>query len=525
MSKKAPSTAQLLVISGFALSCFGILLFLWITFGGPTPFKAKSYEVSIPFAEAAQLAQQSDVRISGVNVGKVKNIEREPGKLAIAKIEIDDKYAPLPRDSRAILRTKTLLAETYVELSSGSRDGPKLDDGSILPAANVAQSVQIDEIFRTFDSKTRAAFQEWMQNAAIAINGQGQALSAGIGELGTTFTEFDHLFRILDTQELAVHQLFSNGAVALDAFRGREGELADLIRNSHNVFRTTAARDRDLEALFQAFPTFEDESRLTLERLKEFSLDTDPLLRQLVPAAEELSPTLIAFGKLAPEAKGFFEGFGTVIDRSTKGFPALRKLFRDNFPPLLRAVDPFARNLNPILTGLDLYKHEITSAMANVTAATQAVTPSAKGQIHVLRALGPFTPESLSTYPNRLSNNRNNAYAQPLIYKSLASGLPSFDVRQCSAGLSATLDPKTAEDPAFQARVAPAEKPDKKVAGERETSQEAAEKFLELIKKYALAGGSSTAVPAPGCTLQPPFAPINGSGGPTSYQHTFEEGK
>ena len=56
MSKRVPSTTQLLVIAGFALSCFGILLFLWITFGGPTPFKAKSYEITIPFDEAAQLA-------------------------------------------------------------------------------------------------------------------------------------------------------------------------------------------------------------------------------------------------------------------------------------------------------------------------------------------------------------------------------------------------------------------------------------------------------------------------------------
>ena len=75
MSKRAPSTTQLLVIAGFALSCFGILLFLWVTFGGPTPFKAKPYEVKVPFNEATQLAQQSDVRISGVNVGKVQSID------------------------------------------------------------------------------------------------------------------------------------------------------------------------------------------------------------------------------------------------------------------------------------------------------------------------------------------------------------------------------------------------------------------------------------------------------------------
>src|ERR1051326_5912024 len=65
-----PSTAQLLVIAGFALFCFRILLFPWITFGGPTPFRAKPYEIEIPFNEATQLAQQSDVRISGVSVGK-----------------------------------------------------------------------------------------------------------------------------------------------------------------------------------------------------------------------------------------------------------------------------------------------------------------------------------------------------------------------------------------------------------------------------------------------------------------------
>ena len=125
MSKRAPSTTQLLVITGFALSCFGILLFLWVTFGGPTPFRAKTYEVKVPFNEATQLAEQSDVRISGVNVGKVQKIELAPnGKQALATAAIDDQYAPLPESTRAILRTKTLLGETYIELTPGSREGP-----------------------------------------------------------------------------------------------------------------------------------------------------------------------------------------------------------------------------------------------------------------------------------------------------------------------------------------------------------------------------------------------------------------
>jgi phospholipid/cholesterol/gamma-HCH transport system substrate-binding protein len=515
MSKRAPSTTQLLVIAGFALSCFGILLFLWITFGGPTPFKAKPYVIKVPFDEATQLAQQSDVRISGVSVGKVQDIELAPNhKQALAEIFIDDKYAPLPRSTRAILRTKTLLGETYVELTTGNRDGPKLTDNGTLPTANVAQSVQLDEIFRTFDPKTRAAFQTWMQDASIAIEGRGQSFSNAFGEFEPTFADFDRLFRVLDTQRLAVRQLFHNGATTFRAFRGRQGELASLVRNSKIVFQTTARRNRDIEALFRAWPTFEDESKLTLERLKAFALNADPLMRQLVPAARQLSPTLIAFSKMAPQAKGFFEGFAPVIAQAPTAFPALRKFFRDDFPVVLRAIDPFIRNLNPIFSGLNLYKHEVTSVIANVAAATGSILTSENKNgehFHYLRVMGPLGPDSLATYDRRLTSNRNSAYSPPLWAKGIASGLPSFDTRQCSSGISATLESETPNNPIFKART-------------RKNDAAEAVDFFNRLKKYAMSEQmSSSSLPAPSCTQQAPFSPIGKPGSPTTYQHTYEQ--
>lgn len=514
MSKRAPSTAQLLVIAGFALSCFGILLFLWITFGGPTPFKAKSYELKVPFQEATQLAQQSDVRISGVSVGKVQTIETSPdGQEAMATITIEPKYAPIPKGTRAILRTKTLLGETYVELTPGDADGPQLPDGGTLARANVAESAQLDEIFRTFDTRTRAAFQEWMQEGAVAIAGRGQSLSNAFGEFEPFFSDLDDLFRVLDTQRVAVEQLFRNGAVTFRALRGREGELAELIRNSDAVWSTTAARNRDIEALFRAFPTFEDEQRLTFNRLKEFALNADPLFRQLVPAAEQLSPTLIAFSNLAPQAKGFFEGLETVIDRAPNGLGSLRKFLRGDFPILLRALDPFLRNLNPILTGLNLYKREVAAMLGNVSAATNGIHLSATGdQVHALRVMGPFGPETLASYANRTTVNRNSAYTQPRAYSRLAQGLLNFETRQCNSGITATLPTDTPNDPKFNART--------------EGDVAKATDFYLRLKKYAFAEqDSSTTIPAPGCSPQPPFEPIYGSGPATSYQHTFEQGE
>ncbi|MGV1046906.1 MAG: MlaD family protein [Solirubrobacterales bacterium] len=527
MSKRAPSTTQLLVIAGFALSCFGILLFLWVTFGGPTPFKAKPYQIEVPFDEATQLAEQSDVRISGVNVGKVQNIALAPnGRQALATVDIDDRYAPLPESTRAILRTKTLLGETYIELTPGSRDGSELADGGTVPEANVAQSVQLDEIFRTFDPETRAAFQEWMQEAAVAINDQGENLSYALGELEPTFQELEKLFRTLDTQRLAVAQLFRNGATTFRALRGREGELASLIQSSNAVFQTTAARDRDIEALFRAFPTFLDESRLTLDRLKSFARNTDPLMRQLVPAAEQLSPTLIAFGRLAPEAKGLFEGLAPVIALAPTGFPAARKLFRDNFPPLLRAIDPFIRNLNPLLTGLNLYKHEVTGFFGNVAAASNLfLTEEFANGEHpfVLRAMGHLNPETMTTYPNRLAINRNSAYSPPRWAEDLVSGLPSFTTAQCSSGTVVALDPETPKSPAFQEHVSHF----KEEGGGPRTAEEIlkeSEDFFARLKRIAFAEQSSTSsVPAPPCTQQPPIKSIYGSGEATTYQHTFEQ--
>ncbi|HSK50186.1 MAG TPA: MlaD family protein [Solirubrobacterales bacterium] len=534
MSKQAPSPTQLLVIVGFALSCFAILLFLWVTFGGPTPFRAKSYEIKVPFKEATQLAEQSDVRISGVNVGKVRSIDLSPnGEEALASINIDNQYAPLPEGSRAILRTKTLLGETYVELTPGPGDGPELADGGTLPVANVAQSVQLDEIFRTFDPETRAAFQTWMQDAAIGIGGRGGDLSYAIGEFEPTFRSFDRLFRVLDTQRVAVGQLFRNGAITFDALRGREGQLAELIQNSNQVFTTTARRNRDIEALFKAFPTFLDESQLTLERLRSFSVEATPVMQQLVPAAEQLSPTFIAFSKLAPEAKGFFEGFAPVIARAPEAFPALRKLFRDEFPPLLRALDPFLRNLNPILTGLNFYKHEVTSLFGNLAAATNAILPTVneRGEKnHYLRVMGPLNPGSVSTYAERVLGERSSAYSPPLWASGLASGLPSFDARQCTSGANVTLNPASAESEVFKERTRTFQENNDRKAAELEaegrpaTRRNEAQEFFNRLKSYAFAEQtSSAALPAPNCTQQAPFDPIGRDGAPKIYQQTFEQ--
>jgi hypothetical protein len=152
--------------------------------------------------------------------------------------------------------------------------------------------------------------------------------------------------------------------------------------------------------------------------------------------------------------------------------------------------------------------------MGNVAAVTNAVQLDSTGthQVHYLRTMGPFGPESLAALPRRSVSNRNNAYNQPLAYQSLAQGLLNFDTRQCGAGVVATLNPNTPNEASFNART----------GGDVKKATD----LFERLKHFALGDQESTAsTPAPSCGQQAPFQPIYGNGAATQYQHTFEQGE
>src|SRR5438874_13797806 len=173
MQKRAPTLGNMVVIILFCLSCFGLLLFLWESFGGPVPLKPKGYQMTVAFPRGLALAEQSDVRISGVNVGHVVALKHGSDGRTHATLEISHRYAPMRSDMHAILRQKTLLGETYVQLIPQSRTAPPLSDNGHLPEAQVEPSVTLEAVFSALDTKTRRDFQVWMQDQAEGINGRG----------------------------------------------------------------------------------------------------------------------------------------------------------------------------------------------------------------------------------------------------------------------------------------------------------------------------------------------------------------
>jgi phospholipid/cholesterol/gamma-HCH transport system substrate-binding protein len=301
MIKETPSPGRIVAMIAFTFSCFAIILFLWLQFGGPIPLKPEGYRVKVAFPEAVGLTADVDVRSAGITIGTVRKVEVDhDSNRALATLVLESRYAPLASDARAIMRRKTLLGETFIEITTGSAKAPRVADGGRLADSRVAPTVELDEVLQTYDADTRRAFQIWQQELGVALEGRGEDLNNAIGQLPEFTDSGADLLSVLDEQERSVRGLVRDTGEVYEALTQDEGQLANLIRNSHGVFRQTADERVSLAEAFHIFPTFLTESRVTLKRTERFARDTRPLVRDLRPVAKELRPTLRAVRSFAP---------------------------------------------------------------------------------------------------------------------------------------------------------------------------------------------------------------------------------
>ncbi|MGI8411642.1 MAG: MlaD family protein [Solirubrobacteraceae bacterium] len=461
MQTRTPSIARVVTMVLFALSCVGLLLFLWLSFGGTLPLNPQGYRVRISFPNADQLATQADVRVAGVSVGKVIAKSLDPvGNGTVATIQMDARYAPLHQDAQAILREKTILGETYVELTRGRPGSPAIPDGGLLARGQVTHAVQLDEIFNTFDPRTRHSFRVWQQQLAQAVNGNDQNLNSVLGNLPTFAADTTDILRVLDIQHTAVIGLVRNGASVFAALTQDRRALHNLITTAARTFATTAANNNALAATFHVLPTFLGETKTTMARLQSFALNTDPLLRELEPVASDLGPTLHSVRVLAPHLRSLFFHLGPLITVSRTGLPALRDVL-NGATPLLASLGPFLEQLNPILTWLSSHQQLISDFISNGATTLAAKTTSVAGSGLTCGAtpcghyLNQFSPLGLETVTLGSSTrdplSRGNNYPPPLWLsdpRNFSAGgtlpgnyaLGSYDCNNTGAGGNGTVN-------------------------------------------------------------------------------------
>ncbi|MEA2438586.1 MAG: phospholipid/cholesterol/gamma-HCH transport system substrate-binding protein [Thermoleophilaceae bacterium] len=435
MQKEGPSVGRIAAMVIFALSCFGLLTFLWISFGGSVPLKPKQYQLTIHFPEATTLAEAADVRIAGVTVGKVRSKELDKGgNRTTVILRIDPKYAPIPKDSRAILRQKTLLGETFVELSPGThKKGNELADGGRLDNGQVEPTVELDEILRIFDPETKTAFRAWVQESAKTVSGTApKDLNSALGNLAGFAQDGASVLQVLDTQSTAVRQLIKNTGVVFGALNERKGQLQQLIVNSDRTFSALQSQQNALAETFRIFPTFLDESRVTLERLERFAINTHPLVIDLKPVADDLGPTIRDLGSLSPDLETFFRRLPPVIRSSRVDLTAAAALIRGAIP-VFKGLHVFLPELNPILSYWNFDQDRIAHFLSAAASALRYNVAPQPGGLpgYALAQFGINVPDSVQLKTNRPANERANAYLAPNAYnRAVPLGIvESFDCK------------------------------------------------------------------------------------------------
>ena len=415
MDKSRMSASKIAVMAGFALTCFGLLLYLWLAFGGPIPLKPKGYRFQLAFADAATLADQADVRIAGVSVGKVVDRRRAPeGNATLATVQLDERFAPIRTDARAMLRTKTLLGETYIELTAGTRGSPALREGARLADARVADQVDFDEFLRTFDAPTRREFRRWQESLAEATRGRSRDLNDALGNLDDFAASGGDLVRILGRRRQALSQLISETGTTFAAINRDTEALRTLITRNRQVFDSLAAESDSLAETFRILPTFQREARLTMSRLGDFAVDAEPLVRDLEPVLADAVPTLRDVRALAPPLRSFFGDLDTLVAAGRTGLPALSQVLR-GLDPTLAALGPFLQQINPILEYLELSQPTISDFLNTGPAALNLKLPVAPGNKSLGHALPQLIMVGSESIPQTGTDpdDRGNAYLKP----------------------------------------------------------------------------------------------------------------
>ena len=134
-------------------------------------------------------------------------------------------YAPIPADTKAILRQKTLLGETYVELTPGTKDGPRSPTAASSPRARCRRrSSSTRSSARSTRRRARRSGSGWTSRAARSTAAARTSTTRSATSRRSPSDTRDVL-EILDRHERATQQLVRDTGVVFDALTERQGQL------------------------------------------------------------------------------------------------------------------------------------------------------------------------------------------------------------------------------------------------------------------------------------------------------------
>ena len=187
-----------------------------------------TYRISAQVPNASLLVVGNEVRVGGIRVGLVEDIEpvqAEDGSVtANLDLKLDADLDPLPTDSTVIVRARSALGLKYLEILRGSSDEGYEQGGTIPLTAygavdpdvpgELEQPVEIDEVLSTFDEPTRIAIRENLVEFGNALAGRGPDLNSALGRLPRVLEFLEPVMTNLNSSETDFAGFISASAAA-----------------------------------------------------------------------------------------------------------------------------------------------------------------------------------------------------------------------------------------------------------------------------------------------------------------------
>lgn len=187
--------------------------------------------VTAHFPRAVSVYDGTDVRILGVSVGRVTAVIPEGNSVRV-EMEYDDRY-DVPADAKAVIVTPTLVADRFVQLTPVHESGPVLADGADIPLPDTGVPVELDRIYASLQTLTRALGP------------------SGVNSDGT----LDNLLRAgrkaLDGQGARGNQMVRELSAAVETFGDGAGPLFDTVTHLAEFTETLAENDELVRAFME----------------------------------------------------------------------------------------------------------------------------------------------------------------------------------------------------------------------------------------------------------------------------------
>ena len=322
------------VAAGVLVAVAALVALVLLTGGG-------TYTVAAEFVNGAQLVEGSPVRVSGADVGEVEDVRLTDDGLALVRFSVDDEYAPLRRGTQVIIRPTSLsgIVNRYVDLQLGPDDGDEIEDGGRLGADETQSVVEVDQVFNVFDSRTRAAVQDFAQGSADMLRGRGLELNRAVKYLNPSLSTGARLFEELSRDEPLLERFLVDSARFVNALAERRTDLAGLVSNANNTFEALGAQQEALAEAVGLLPPVMRRANTTFVNLRNALDDVAPLVEASKPAARRLGPFLESARAFAADAAPTVRDLRLTIRRAGDAND-LVELMR-SVPPLTRAaLDP-----------------------------------------------------------------------------------------------------------------------------------------------------------------------------------------